>query len=147
MRASDACLCHTPSNPQVVGHASVRRAGPAVGTTGEKRQRQCLRRAFGRGPSDVLDANDWIEESAMRSFMLGEPHRRAMSRLKEWCDEAAVVHWTQDSPEPPSWADAHRRVQREGRPSMVRHPTAAHRAFQIAAPRIGRFGELRFEGP
>ena len=88
----------------------------------------------------------WIEESAMRSFMLGEPHRRAMSRLKEWCDEAAVVHWTQDSPEPPSWEDAHRRMQREGRPSMVSHPTPTHRAFQIAAPRIGRFGELRFKG-
>ena len=86
----------------------------------------------------------WIEESTMRAFMLGEPHRRVMSRLAEWCDEAAVVHWTQDTPEPPSWEDAQQRMQREGRPSRVSHPTPAHRGFEIAAPRIGRFGELRF---
>jgi hypothetical protein len=55
----------------------------------------------------------WIEESAMRAFMLGEPHRRIMSRLAEWCDEAAVERWTQDMPEPPSWEDAQQRMQRE----------------------------------
>jgi hypothetical protein len=36
-----------------------------------------------------------------------------MSRLAEWCDEAAVERWTQDMPEPPSWEDAQQRMQRE----------------------------------
>jgi hypothetical protein len=145
MRASNVCLCHTPSNPQVVGHASVRRAGPAVALQAKNAKGNVSVALLAEARRTFWTRTIWIEESAMRSFMLGEPHRRAMSRLKEWCDEAAVVHWTQDSPEPPSWEDAHRLMQREGRPSMVRHPTSAHRAFQIAAPRIGRFGELRFK--
>jgi hypothetical protein len=87
----------------------------------------------------------WVDESAMRTFMRGEPHRRVMSRLAEWCNEAAVVHWPQDTAEPPSWEDAMRRMQHEGRPSNVKHPTPAHIGFEIAPPRIGRFGELRLK--
>jgi heme-degrading monooxygenase HmoA len=45
----------------------------------------------------------WSEEAAMRAFMLSGAHRRAMPRLLEWCDEAAVVHWNQDDFAPPSW--------------------------------------------
>jgi hypothetical protein len=87
----------------------------------------------------------WSSEGAMRAFMRGEPHRRAMSRLAAWCDEAAVAHWTQDSSEPPSWSEAWQRMQRDGRPSMVDHPAPAHTDFQIIAPRAGRFRELRFK--
>jgi hypothetical protein len=42
-------------------------------------------------------------------------HRRVMARLAEWCDEAALMHWVQDAGEPPSWPEAYRRLQREGR--------------------------------
>ncbi len=86
----------------------------------------------------------WSDEGAMRAFMRGEPHRAAMRRLAEWCNEAAVVHWTQHTADPPSWEDARARLQREGRPSHVNHPTPAHSNFEIAPPRIRRFGELRF---
>jgi hypothetical protein len=87
----------------------------------------------------------WTDEAAMRAFMVAPAHRRAMGRLAEWCDEAAVVHWTQDTPEPPSWENVQQRMQHEGRPSKVSHPTPAHSNFEIAAPRIGRFSELRFK--
>jgi len=88
----------------------------------------------------------WVDESAMRAFMRGEPHRRAMAKLAAWCDEASVVHWTQATSEAPSWSEAWRRMQAEGRPSPVDHPTPAHTNFHIAAPRPGRFGgELRLK--
>ena len=37
----------------------------------------------------------WEDAGAMRAFMRGEPHRRAMAKLAAWCDEASVMHWTQ----------------------------------------------------
>ena len=71
----------------------------------------------------------------MQSFMQSGVHRRIMARLPEWCDEAAVVHWVQDAEEPPSWAEAHRRLQGEGRASGVNFPTEAQRRFVIREPR------------
>ena len=46
----------------------------------------------------------WLDEAAMRSFMQSGVHRRVMVRLPEWCDEAALVHWVQDTDQPPSSA-------------------------------------------
>jgi hypothetical protein len=76
----------------------------------------------------------WTTESAMRSFMLAGPHRQAMRRLLEWCDEASLVHWEQDSGREPDWQEAHRRLQAEGRRSKVNHPSPAHDSFQIPPP-------------
>jgi hypothetical protein len=71
----------------------------------------------------------------MRSFMQSGVHRRIMARLPEWCDEAAVVHWVRDADEPPSWVEAHRCLQQEGRRSRVSHPSEAQRRFEIPEPR------------
>ena len=43
------------------------------------------------------------------------PHGPVMRKLLNWCDEAAVVHWSQEGAEPPSWPEAHVRLQQEGR--------------------------------
>jgi hypothetical protein len=85
----------------------------------------------------------WDDERAMRAFMVTEPHRGVMPRLLHWCDEAAVVHWTADSREPPSWQETHRRLQHEGRASRVDHPSAAQLRFEIPPPRTA--GELRLK--
>jgi hypothetical protein len=85
----------------------------------------------------------WGEEAAMRAFMLAGVHRRVMPRLLEWCDEAAVTHWNQDAFEPPSWPECHRRLQEEGRPSKVNHPSQAQLRFEIPAPPTTT--ELRFK--
>ena len=77
----------------------------------------------------------WHDEAAMRSFMRSGMHRRIMGRLAEWCDEAALAHWVQDANEPPSWAEAYRRLQRDGRRSRVSHPSEAQRRFEIPEPR------------
>jgi hypothetical protein len=87
----------------------------------------------------------WESEADMRAFMIAAPHGPTMHKLLNWCDEAALVHWTQDSPDLPSWADAHQRMQRDGRRSKVNHPTEAHTRYEIAAPPANPRGELRFK--
>jgi hypothetical protein len=77
----------------------------------------------------------WQDEAAMRAFMVSGAHRKMMPRLLEWCDEACVAHWTQDSPEIPSWLEAHRCMQAQGRRSKVNHPSEAQQRFEIPAPR------------
>ena len=77
----------------------------------------------------------WLDEAAMRSFMQSGVHRRVMVRLPEWCDEAALVHWVQDTDQPLSWAEAHQRLQREGRRSRVSHPSGMRHRFEIREPR------------
>jgi hypothetical protein len=77
----------------------------------------------------------WRDEPAMRSFMRSGAHRRVMPRLAKWCDEASVAHWLQETPEPPSWPEAHRRLQQQGRRSKVDHPSESQRRFEIPAPR------------
>lgn len=85
----------------------------------------------------------WTFESSMRAFMLAKPHGPAMRKLLHWCDEAALVHWTQSGAELPPWEEAHKRMQQEGQPSKVNHPSADHTAHAIPAPSARR--ELRFK--
>jgi hypothetical protein len=88
-----------------------------------------------RGPRNAFwTRTAWDSEASMRAFMVAHPHGPVMRKLIEWCDEASVVHWTQDSPNLPSWTEAHQRMQREGRASKVNHPSPAHTAYQIDPP-------------
>jgi hypothetical protein len=80
----------------------------------------------------------WRDESAMNAFRTGDAHRKAMPKLLEWCDEAAVVHWTQDSAEIPLWPEAGQRMAEKGRLSKVNHPSPAHASQQIPAPQPSR---------
>lgn len=76
----------------------------------------------------------WESEGAMKQFMLATPHGPTMRKLLTWCDEAALMHWTQSDPELPSWPDAHRRLQSGGRRSKVLFPSPAHESFTIDPP-------------
>jgi Domain of unknown function (DUF3291) len=76
----------------------------------------------------------WTTEAAMKSFMQSGTHGKVMRKLLDWCDEAALVRWTQDSVNVPTWEEAHKRLQAEGRRSKVNHPSSAHEAYIIAAP-------------
>jgi hypothetical protein len=53
----------------------------------------------------------WTTEEAMKSFMLSGAHRQVMPRLLNWCNEAALVHWEQESQKMPEWDEAHRRLK------------------------------------
>lgn len=85
----------------------------------------------------------WHDEAAMRSFLLSGAHGRVMPRLLDWCDEAAVAHWTQDGRDPPSWKQSHQRLLVEGRRSKVNHPSDAQARFTIPEPR--NIVELKFK--
>ena len=84
----------------------------------------------------------WDDEAAMRVYFGAGAHRRVMPKLLDWCDEASVVHWTQEGVGLPDMPEAHRRMVAEGRLSKVKHPSPSHASkqmAQIAAP------EARFE--
>jgi hypothetical protein len=70
----------------------------------------------------------------MRSFMMSGTHRRAMPKLLDWCDEASVAHWKQETFELPAWDQAHRKIVEQGRPSKVRQPSSDHIARRIPKP-------------
>ena len=89
----------------------------------------------------------WDSEASMRKFMLAQPHGAAMRKLLNWCDEAALVHWTQPYATLPDWTEAHRRMQSEGRSSKVTHPTPAHIAFQLAAPKVRPGSDIALKQP
>jgi hypothetical protein len=79
----------------------------------------------------------------MRSFRHSGAHGLVMPRLLDWCDEAAYVHWNQDSVELPDWREAHRRLVQEGKLSKVYHPSPAQVAKQIAEPKTGQSGRTQ----
>ena len=90
-------------------------------------------------------STSWSSEGSMKAFMHAKPHGPTMRRLLDWCDEAALVHWTQAGADLPSWEEAHKRIQQEGRPSKVNHPSAVHLAHAFPAPTARRMRELRFK--
>ena len=61
----------------------------------------------------------WEGEHAMKAFRGAGEHARAMSRLAEWCNEAAYAHWVQAGDTVPTWDEAHERLVAEGRLSRV----------------------------
>lgn len=76
----------------------------------------------------------WVDEAAMRTYVSGGAHAKAMRSLAAWCDEASVVHWSQDTDAAPSWQGAYDQMTRQGRRSKVRHPSEAHLRFEVARP-------------
>ena len=75
----------------------------------------------------------WESESAMKAYRGSGPHRRAMQKLPEWCDEASVAHWTGDAL--PDWVEAWERMQKEGRFTPVKHPSNSQKEKRIERPR------------
>jgi len=101
------------------------------------------RRSPGNGGVNLLreagnifwTATVWDSDAAVKQYMVSGAHGKAMRHLIHWCDEASVVRWEQPTTALPSWPEAHRRLQSEGRPSKVRFPSAAHQRFEIPPPR------------
>lgn len=83
----------------------------------------------------------WQDEAAMNAYRTGGAHRRAMPKLLDWCDEAALVHWTQESPEIPAWQQAQQHMAEKGKLSKVNHPSPAQASQQIPTPRPSRIAQ------
>jgi hypothetical protein len=84
----------------------------------------------------------WKDQAAMNAYRTGGAHRRAMPKLLNWCNEAAVVHWTQESLEIPSWREAYQRMAEEGKPSKVNHPSPDQLSNHIPAPEPTRIERI-----
>jgi hypothetical protein len=97
------------------------------------------------GMSTFWTCTCWESEAAMKAFMLAEPHGPAMRKLLNWCDEAALVRWSQPEPDLPTWTEAHQRMQSEGRTSKVNHPSEAQRRFVIKPPPANPRSEARLK--
>jgi hypothetical protein len=78
----------------------------------------------------------WENETMMRSYIKAGSHRQAMSKLVEWCDEASLVHWYQETSKLPTLKEAHRRMEIEGKIAKVNYPSSAQMLNQIPAPKI-----------
>jgi quinol monooxygenase YgiN len=76
----------------------------------------------------------WQDEPSMRAFMTSGAHRAVMPKILDWCDEASVAHWQQDSEHPPDWPTANARMRTQGRTSRVRNPSPAHRRGEALPP-------------
>ena len=103
--------------------------------------RQARRDPGNLGTGLLRDANRtfwtrtaWRDETAMGAFMMAMPHRRAMVKLLEWCDEASLVHWNQEAPALPDWDEAYRRLITDGRRSKVNHPSSDQQAYRFPPP-------------
>ncbi len=83
----------------------------------------------------------WLDEAAMNAYRTGGAHRQAMPKLLNWCDEAAVVHWTQESAEIPAWQQAERHMAEDGKLSKVNHPSPAQASRQIPPLRPSRIAQ------
>src|ERR1700735_4640170 len=83
----------------------------------------------------------WQDEAAMNAYRTGGAHRQAMPKLLNWCDEAAVVHWTQDSAEIPEWQQPGKYQSGKGRLSKVNHPSGVQTSQQIPAPQPSRIAQ------
>jgi Antibiotic biosynthesis monooxygenase len=80
----------------------------------------------------------WEDEAAMRAYRGAGTHHRIMPKLLDWCDEASVAHWNQDSPELPEWQEAYGQMVKHGRVSKVNHPSSAQATGEIAEPQPSR---------
>jgi hypothetical protein len=80
----------------------------------------------------------WKDQAAMNAYRTGGAHREAMPKLLNWCNEAAVVHWIQESSEIPSWHAAQQHMAKEGKPSKVNHPSSAQVSNHISEPEPSR---------
>ncbi|MGB7284033.1 MAG: DUF3291 domain-containing protein [Candidatus Acidiferrum sp.] len=87
----------------------------------------------------------WASEADIKKFMISGVHGRAMRKLLHWCDEAALAHWPQEASALPSWVEAHSRLQSDGRPSKVNHPSPAHIAHRFPQPHAGLGSEINFK--
>ncbi len=81
-------------------HRQVRRADGAYGVSLEAHP---LRRQF-------LTLSAWRDDAAIKELVKAEPHRSVMRKYRSVTREAAFRFWTAPAAEPPTWADAKRRL-------------------------------------
>jgi hypothetical protein len=110
-----------------------------------KSLRQVERSSGFVGGSLLVNANNvfwtmtvWKDQAAMNAYRTGGAHRKAMPKLLNWCNEAAVVHWTDELSDIPVWQEAQQHMEKEGRLSKVNHPSPVQVSNHIPGPEPSR---------
>jgi hypothetical protein len=70
----------------------------------------------------------WADETSLKQFRDSGWHKAAMPKLLDWCSEASLARWTQDTAALPGAEEMLERLRSSGRISKVRHPTEGHAA-------------------
>ena len=78
----------------------------------------------------------WRDREAMAAFRRSGAHLKAMPKLLDWCDEAAVATLSETGDIPPEPAEAARRMLEDGRISKVRAPSPAHARGELWPDRV-----------
>jgi hypothetical protein len=110
--------------------------------TGAVASLEQAKQADGSAGADVLaDADNtwwtvtaWQGRDPMRAFVAAEPHRAAMGRLDDWCDEATFVDWEQDGTDLPDWQTSYRRLVADGQVASLTQPSPAHSIRDFPPP-------------
>lgn len=76
----------------------------------------------------------WKSAEAMKLFRNNDPHKTAMRKLPKWCDEAAYVHWQQETNDFPGWDEIYTRLLTEGKITKVKHPSPQQADMTYPAP-------------
>jgi hypothetical protein len=89
----------------------------------------------------IADANDvwwtvsaWRTRGDMRRYTATEPHRSAMPRLDDWCDEATFADWEQEDNDLPDWETSHEFLIEHGTSAPLSHPSPANATRDFPAP-------------
>lgn len=73
----------------------------------------------------------WQNESAMAAYRVSGPHKKAMPKLQQWCDEASVANWSQDTDVLPGWKEIKARMLSGGHLSRLTYPSRMHERGEI----------------
>jgi hypothetical protein len=76
----------------------------------------------------------WQSPEAMKQFRNNDPHKSIMRKLPAWCDEAAYIHWTQETNDFPDWGTIYWRLLDEGKITKVKQPSPQQERMTYPAP-------------
>src|SRR5580698_67158 len=65
----------------------------------------------------------WESDQAMKYFRNNDPHKSAMRKLPDWCDEGAYVHWLQEDEIIPEWNFLYKKLMVEGKVTKIKRPS------------------------
>lgn len=108
-----------------------------------KRSDGFIQGALSTAPGRVFwTASVWTDDAVMKRFRDTAAHKTAMPTLLDFCDEASLAHWVQDTDRLPDPAGMLERLHTAGRLSKVRHPSPGQQAGKTVPdgvpPRAGR---------
>ena len=73
----------------------------------------------------------WENKRSLTAFSQSGAHKKAIPKLKIWCDEAVHAHWEFDSTTMPTWSEAENALVKYGRLSHLQHPSVNHQNGKI----------------